>query len=549
MNKYILISIIMCAMAASAQPPAPAGVVPGSKGQLPVVPALPDFTEDCRFAALNCFSTLGSDWTTFQRGQIVVNVSWAEPARFGGTSYTLEYRYGTSGEWQTEKDENNAIMYYDKESLGTAFRVYSLGSTIQFRVRMHGGDMDGYLSNEITVKTPSMFCAFGGYGESGNPDYCLVGSPILTEYNITVRAYNKTKQNEYESYTNEDGYFRYKWYRRNPKTYDVTLIEGANTQTYTPTMDDLGYWLYCEISGDEEHCSFIYRYLLCPMNPICSIPVQAAPAYYGEDGFVLNTDYVIPEPENNLLLNWYDWNEETSTGEEKFESLGNKLTVRKPGQYAVKLPMEKYAYNMLLLPEEMRAKGYSLNFAYEHGPYSEEFLWYREVQLMPDRYLGGLTVKTTLGGAPVAANLEIIGPDIDNTLAVKATATTDAETGSVTFSEGLYTLGDGYYLKASIAGGNAVYYPGTASTTGAKLVKPGYDEDWNPVIIDFELNGSSDTTPQGDVNGDSTVDVADIASVISVMAKGGNDKTADVNNDGIVDVADIATIISIMVKN
>ena len=52
----------------------------------------------------------------------------------------------------------------------------------------------------------------------------------------------------------------------------------------------------------------------------------------------------------------------------------------------------------------------------------------------------------------------------------------------------------------------------------------------------------------GDVNSDGTVDVADIASVISVMAGSAGDSpaSADVNGDGTVDVADIATIISIM---
>ena len=56
----------------------------------------------------------------------------------------------------------------------------------------------------------------------------------------------------------------------------------------------------------------------------------------------------------------------------------------------------------------------------------------------------------------------------------------------------------------------------------------------------------------GDVNGDFTVDVADIATVIDVMA--GNvgsvsATSADVNGDGTVDVADIATIIDIMAAN
>ena len=54
--------------------------------------------------------------------------------------------------------------------------------------------------------------------------------------------------------------------------------------------------------------------------------------------------------------------------------------------------------------------------------------------------------------------------------------------------------------------------------------------------------------PDGDVNGDGTVDVADIASVIDCMAGSTTvDKAAaDVNGDDAVDVADIATIIDQM---
>jgi serine protease inhibitor len=57
----------------------------------------------------------------------------------------------------------------------------------------------------------------------------------------------------------------------------------------------------------------------------------------------------------------------------------------------------------------------------------------------------------------------------------------------------------------------------------------------------------------GDINGDSTVDVADIAEVISIMASGEADpvsaRAGDVNGDGVVDVADISYIISIMTRN
>ena len=50
----------------------------------------------------------------------------------------------------------------------------------------------------------------------------------------------------------------------------------------------------------------------------------------------------------------------------------------------------------------------------------------------------------------------------------------------------------------------------------------------------------------GDVNGDGTVDVADISAIISVMAGTATFDKADVNNDGSVDVADISNVITIM---
>ncbi len=50
----------------------------------------------------------------------------------------------------------------------------------------------------------------------------------------------------------------------------------------------------------------------------------------------------------------------------------------------------------------------------------------------------------------------------------------------------------------------------------------------------------------GDVNGDNTVDVADISSVISVMAGTADYSASDVNHDGVIDVADISSIITIM---
>ena len=77
------------------------------------------------------------------------------------------------------------------------------------------------------------------------------------------------------------------------------------------------------------------------------------------------------------------------------------------------------------------------------------------------------------------------------------------------------------------------------------------DKDYT-LILDFltmtyTLGEGRFTAIKGDVNGDGAVDVADIATIIDVMAKGTNDLDVDVNNDKTVDVADIATIIDAMV--
>lgn len=58
-----------------------------------------------------------------------------------------------------------------------------------------------------------------------------------------------------------------------------------------------------------------------------------------------------------------------------------------------------------------------------------------------------------------------------------------------------------------------------------------------------------DNIMEGDVNGDGAVNVADISSIISVMAGEFLSENADVNGDGEVDVADISSVISIMAAN
>ena len=63
------------------------------------------------------------------------------------------------------------------------------------------------------------------------------------------------------------------------------------------------------------------------------------------------------------------------------------------------------------------------------------------------------------------------------------------------------------------------------------------------------MTAYNDKFVDGDVNGDGTVDVADISNIITIMADGSNNRAGDVNGDGTVDVADISNVITIMAES
>ena len=95
----------------------------------------------------------------------------------------------------------------------------------------------------------------------------------MKNFTFSVDAHD-TSKGTMEEYTQDSEYMRFQWYRRNPYNYDMTAIAGATKLTYTPTLDDVGYELVLEISGDRDHCGFIFRKLLSGVyNGIVSVPV------------------------------------------------------------------------------------------------------------------------------------------------------------------------------------------------------------------------------------------------------------------------------------
>ncbi len=110
--------------------------------------------------------------------------------------------------------------------------------------------------------------------------------------------------------------------------------------------------------------------------------------------------------------------------------------------------------------------------------------------------------------------------------------------------------------SASVTSAKLFELPFTVDAAGRYVISfqnqdaiGGFDEF---LLLECSLKAVEPEFIEGDVNGDGVVDVADISTIISVMAgatipeASGN---ADVNGDGSVDVADISNVISIMAAN
>ena len=149
-----------------------------------------------------------------------------------------------------------------------------------------------------------------------------------------------------------------------------------------------------------------------------------------------------------------------------------------------------------------------------------------------------------------------------NTYAVSYTTDGENWTEATTFSmEGKTQTNEWYPVEVqlpALAAGSKVRIKGvegsgmSISEDMKELLAAGSTEITTEFLFVAEIilmPASGEVGIKGDVNGDGTVDVADISSIISVMAGTGNYTAADVNADGTVDVADISSVISIMAGN
>ena len=448
-------------------------IVPGEKGALPQV-TLPAKAEGNLFTGLWIPEVQPDNYS----GTIMTHLSWPQPAEFEADSYTLQIQEG--GTWKN-------YGTFSGEDIGTSVDV---ATATRFRLKINGGDKDGWVSNEVAVAAvPTMYSKWLQCNSNlSNADMqatCIgveYGKSLLLNWKCYVIK-DGSETDEEVTYTVADGVYRYKWFRRNPNTWEMTPIEGANKQTYTSTLEDVGYQLVLMVTGDNIHCGFTKYFVMgSDYNDenIVSIPVGFGFEYMGGDGFVLNTDYVMPEGCSFYInaYEMYDWVKKAIPT--------NQVTVRKPGQYEVRISSDEYenaevgvdiAGVKLTNPVEMP------NIDPETGEIIEgTYIFFPAAQAIPYMYQLPLTVKVENGANPIETIVDLIGQNLDGEWVTMASQKT--YNGEATL---LACLADYYVRARGTDDTDDTYYPGVKSIDEATTVRPGQDEEYNPVAVSMSL--------------------------------------------------------------
>ena len=485
-------------------------VEPGIKGTLPTELPVIAQAEEGRFGGLMI------DQVTYRAGwsnQVEAWLKFPYASSYGGDYYLLQYRGSSSEAWTTDD------YHYEYDNAA----VTKEGNF--FRIIIQGGPMDGYVSNEVHLPNPVVSgCFVQSWSTRGTYENLMVGSKLRVNY-VTVYKYDDPNPDKdetgytlpYKIYENEDGCYRYQWYRRNPNTGDMTAIEGATDEYYTPTIDDVGYHIFEIVSGDDRTLSFTQGY----DHGLIHIPITSSIAYLDNNGFVLNTEYVLPNPGKNLIMERYD----NETGETIEGPLGDAVKEVKPGQYAITMDRDLFDYSLLKYADSP----YFLSFVYtmpvwgegEEPEGYEEMC--REAQILGERYIRPLTIKPVFKGIPVSTSVDILGKGVDGKLNVVATLTAEEAEDGVFSTE---VFKGKYFIKTHATQGMAdTYYPSALVWTEAEIVEPDatdWSEDWQPTSAIIEM-----VEALAPLQGSSTIEgtITVQASAANARTRGGSDMT------------------------
>lgn len=272
-------------------------------------------------------------------------IAQAEAGHFGGLTLKSVYLDKTDRIWLADlqipviEDGEAEVQYSlngtDGWTGASTFYFHTVkfpaSETAYFRLVISGGAMNGYVSNVVKALKPKDKFHIGiGYSE---PNFIAVGNDVYAHYidmsliiGDNVRDIDRT-----EVFDN----CHYKWYRQNPNTGEQTLIEGQTNDIYTPILEDVGYELVSVMYGDENFADFYTSHC----HGIVLLPILTSTEHMNEQGVIINTNYVLPDPEKDLWML-----SEGENGSEPKPFPASSVKTIKPGQYSISMNTPENLY-------------------------------------------------------------------------------------------------------------------------------------------------------------------------------------------------------------
>lgn len=478
-----LAALALASVATSYAQPSPTPVVPGVNGTLsrpadaPVVPAntIPGF----HVREISYHTPLFSGSSGFYQYFIYTPNMYP----LGIESFDLQYLSG--GSWVFVK---NITSDFDDICFGGSYdSQYG-----QYRLLVHGGIYDGYVTNEVTISDEAISrpsADITGYGWSGNQwDNPVVGDrlqPINVRVDYLTYEDGKWTRKEHQLF--DDSYYldpmnpsvtplfgddaTSTWYRRNPYTCERTPITPNADNTYTVKAEDWGYEICFEVQGNPSVCDFHFE--LVSKTPVMA-PVDCHFSYKNTDGFIINTNYALPILEQAFDISYYG-----SDGKASFTDYTvSQIT---PGTYAVKLgegaPEDfDLSFNKLVYDYAKLTYYYGFMEAYDenHPNSKHQGIYY-------NNYPCYFNLKVTKQGNPVEGA---------KVVASRKNLSGVVEETEVSLSNPELYLGE-YLLYGEAPGCARTYYKRTLKPDNAELVivpnKVGEGEWWEQTDQEYLL--------------------------------------------------------------
>ena len=437
-------------------------IIPGSKGDLPTLQEIPAATENI-LPILHLLMVSGTPSLDY-------DFEFPAASTFGGEYYTLQYK--TNNSWADYTSLDGVVQFFGE---GNAVVVSPISS--EFRLKLNGGEKNGWVSNVVTIPyVASLGCVLSTLDHSWT-DFVGAGIPL---YNCKAYVTKYDEEGKPQDYGDDCEFYAYQWYRRNPNTYEMSLIQGATGKQYTPTIEDVGYKIVKVVTGDNQNLGFYGAHT----DGIVKMPIEASIEHLDNNGFVLNTSYALPNGGKGLCIS-------TEQGDPYCGSVPfpeGSIKELKPGQYAVSIDIEQYAGYEIRYEDDR----YRVAFIYDMPDWNNDGELkptYREAQLMPDRYKRQLQIKPLLNDEPVSTSVEILGKGTDGKLCTVATLSPEEAEGGVFTTE---VFEGKYYVKAHASNGTLdTYYPDALVWSEAGVVKPEAEnwevEDWQPTCATINI--------------------------------------------------------------